>query len=71
MNTRQRIRFGIFLFLALATNYEAQISHLTNDQIAHWTLHDWVGALLNVAIAVGLAAKAYLDDSTPPSVSKP
>ena len=63
MTTRQKIVGALLVFTVIAQNYVAQISHVPSDAIAKWTVHDWVGALLQVAVAGAITAKAYLADS--------
>lgn len=43
-----------------ATSYLAQVSHLPAEQVAKWTLHEWVGASLFIALSVMSAWKLFL-----------
>jgi hypothetical protein len=67
MTNRNRLIGTLCVFIVAAQNYVSQISHIPTAQVALWSLHEWVGACLNVAIAAAVAWKAFLSDSNFPT----
>jgi hypothetical protein len=65
MDRRSRLLGFLFVGTIVLQNYQAQVSHIPSAQVALWTLHDWVGALINVTIAGFIAWKAFLTNSAP------
>ena len=68
MSTNKKSLCAISVFIVVAQNYISQISHVSNAQINAWTLHDWSGALLNVALSGAFAWKIFL---TEPNTAPP
>ena len=71
MKTTNKSLCAISVFIVVAQNYVSQISHVSNAQINAWTLHDWTGALLNVALAGAFAWKIFLTDPNLPTPPAP
>lgn len=62
MSLTQKYVCLLSVFIVMAQNYLAQISHVPNAEIVQWTLHDWAGALINVALSGAIAWKIFLID---------
>lgn len=60
MSKRTKLIGTLFVLANLIQSYLGQISHVTSEQVAKWTIHDWTGSLLFVLLAGITAWKTFV-----------
>lgn len=66
MSRKNKLIGWLFVLGTLIQSYLGQISHVSAEQVAKWTIHEWTGSLLYVLLAGLTAWKAYITNPADP-----